>query len=175
MKSRLLITVLFFSSLFQLGCVSVDERMQTYVGQHYSNVVATWGEPDSEIDNGEGGRLLTGHFTTTHTTPARVTTTTTHNTNSSVHFHAVWPDPSHGAQHHYATTQYGSSQYGSSQHGSSQHGYQRSHEHVNTTGNQVSTTYISESISTNTYTRWFYTDSEGLIYDFAWKGWHLGY
>jgi hypothetical protein len=171
MKSRLLITVLFFSFLFQLGCVSVDERMQTYVGQHYSNVVATWGEPDSEIDNGEGGRLLTWHFTTTHTTPARVTTTTTHNTNRSVHSHAVRPDTSHAAQHHYATTQYGSSQYGSSQHGST-----RSHEHVNTIGNQVSTTtYIPESTSTNTYTRSFYTDSEGLIYNFAWKGWHPGY
>ncbi|MDG1242701.1 MAG: hypothetical protein P8R37_10550 [Opitutae bacterium] len=166
MKNRLRFTVLLLSPLFQLGCVSVDERMQGYVGQHYANVVATWGEPDSEIDNGEGGKLLTWHFITSHTTPARVTTTTTHNTNSSLHSHAVQPDTSHRALHHYAATQYGSSK----------HATTRSHEHVNTTGNQVSTTtYIPESTSTNTYTRSFYTDSEGLIYKFAWKGWHPGY
>ena len=85
MKNCILLSVLLLCTLFQLGCVSVDQRMQAYVGQHYSNVVATWGEPDSEIDNGEGGKLLTWQFVTTHTTPASVTTTTTHNTNSSSH------------------------------------------------------------------------------------------
>ncbi|MEN8662233.1 MAG: hypothetical protein ABF330_07065 [Lentimonas sp.] len=109
--------------------------MQAYVGQHYSNVVATWGVPDSEIDNGEGGNLLTRQFVTTHTTPASVTTTTTHNTNSSSHTHANTPDRSHAAQHHHATTQFGISQQGT----------KRSHEYVNTSGNQVSTTLIYPS------------------------------
>ncbi|MFW2479903.1 MAG: hypothetical protein ACN4GF_07255, partial [Lentimonas sp.] len=111
MKNSILLSVLLFTS-FQLGCVSVDQRMQAYVGQHYSNVVATWGVPDSEIDNGEGGNLLTRQFVTTHTTPASVTTTTTHNTNSSSHTHANTPDRSHATQHHHATTQFGISQQG---------------------------------------------------------------
>ena len=166
MKNCILLSVLLLCTLFQLGCVSVDQRMQAYVGQHYSNVVATWGKPDSEIDNGEGGKLLTWQFVTTHTTPASVTTTTTHNTNSSSHTHANTPDRSHATQHHHATTQFGISQQGTT----------HNDEYVNTTGNHVSTTtYIPESTSTNTYTRSFYTDSEGIIYNFAWQGWHPGY
>ena len=47
---------------------------------------------------------------------------------------------------------------------------------VNTHGNQVSTTTVTpETTTTNTYTRSFYTDPDGYIYDFAWKGWHPSY
>jgi len=161
MKNRPLLIVLLLSSLLQLGCVSVDQRMQAYVGQHYSTVVATWGAPDSEIENGEGGKLLTWDFSTTQTTPATVTTTTTHQTNRSTHTQANLHDAPHSMPHCQVNTPCGHSPcYG----------------HANTSGNQVTTTtYIPESTTTNTYTRSFYTDAEGVIYHFAWQGWHPGY
>ena len=149
----LLLPLVFF------GCVSVDERMQGYLGQHYSRVVAIWGAPETEVDDGEGGKLMTWRFETTYTTPATVRTTTSHDNdtytqgNSHTHGHSHDQHGGHQAIPH---------------HGSNYHG--------NTQGKQVSTTvYTPESTTTNTYTRSFYTDADGYIYDYAWQGWHPGY
>jgi hypothetical protein len=39
----------------------------------------------------------------------------------------------------------------------------------------TTTVYTPESTTTNTYTRSFYTNVNGYIYDYAWQGWHPGY
>lgn len=156
-----------------VGCVSVDERMGAYLGMHYSKVVAVWGAPQTETDDGEGGKLLTWRFESTHTTPATVRTTTTHNNNSNAHTHSNSHSHGHDSSHshaHHAATQ---ALHGHDQHSSSSY---HGNTHVNAHGRQVSTTtYTPETTTTNTYTRSFYTDPDGYIYDYAWKGWHPGY
>jgi hypothetical protein len=149
-----------------VGCVSVDERMTAYLGMHYSKVVAVWGVPQTEVDDGEGGKLMVWRFESTYTTPATVRTTTTHHSNSHGHVHGnSHTHAQHAATQHvvHGQTHNSNSHY----HGNSQ---------VNTHGNQVSTTtFTPETTTTNTYTRSFYTDTDGYIYDFAWKGWHPSY
>ena len=172
MKISLLTLCTLLLSIFFVGCVSVDERMQVYLGQHYSKVVAIWGAPETEVDDGNGGSLMTWRFETTHTTPATVRAYTTQSSNSNSHTHANshTHSNSHLHTHHAATQQV---LHGQHHHSStSYHG----NTNVNTHGKQVSTTtYTPESTTTNTYTRSFYIDADGYIYDYAWKGWHPGY
>jgi hypothetical protein len=172
MKIRLLSLSTLLLSMFFVGCVSVDERMQGYMGQHYSKVVAIWGAPQTELDDGEGGQLLTWVFTETHTNPATVRTTTTQSSNSNSHTHANSHTHGNGHSHaHHAATQ-------QALHGQNHHSTTNYHgnTNINSHGNQVSTTtFTPETTTTNTYTRSFYVDADGYIYNFAWKGWHPGY
>ena len=162
LKGPLLLLILSLPLVF-VGCVSVEERMQGYLGQHYSKVVAIWGAPEIEVNDGEGGKLMTWRFETTYTTPATVRTTTNHDNDTYAHGNSHTHGNGHGHSHDYHGGHQAIPHHGST--------YQS-----NTHGNQVTTTvYTPESTTTNTYTRSFYTDADGYIYDYAWQGWHPGY
>jgi hypothetical protein len=40
------------------GCVSPSETLQTWVGHHESELIASWGPPNSTASDGKGGKIL---------------------------------------------------------------------------------------------------------------------
>jgi hypothetical protein len=40
------------------GCVSPSQTMQTWVGHHQSELIASWGPPQSTASDGAGGTIL---------------------------------------------------------------------------------------------------------------------
>ncbi len=66
MAGMLTATVLFT----MVGCAArinkINEIMASWVGHHYSDLIASWGPPQQIHDDGAGGRILV--YTKTHTT-----------------------------------------------------------------------------------------------------------
>jgi hypothetical protein len=53
------LTILFFGLLLWIctGCGTPDKAMQSYVGHHYSELVANWGAPQQQMSDGKGGQI----------------------------------------------------------------------------------------------------------------------
>ena len=70
-----LIIVLAFS--FISGCASINKTMQSWVGNHQSDLIASWGPPQQVMDDGRGGRIFIYPTTRSLTSPGHSTTTVT--------------------------------------------------------------------------------------------------
>ncbi len=59
-----------------VGCVSPSETMQTWVGHHQSELIASWGPPQSTASDGKGGTILIYQsYVNLGQTPGQVTPT----------------------------------------------------------------------------------------------------
>jgi hypothetical protein len=62
------------------GCAGrVNEVMKSWVGHHYSDLIAAWGPPAQVLDDGSGGKIMTWASTRSFTSPGYATTNTTAN------------------------------------------------------------------------------------------------
>jgi hypothetical protein len=71
----ILIPVLAFS--FIPGCASINKTMQSWVGNHQSDLIANWGPPQQVMDDGRGGKIFIYFTTRSFTSPGHSTTTVT--------------------------------------------------------------------------------------------------
>jgi hypothetical protein len=46
-----------------LGCITVERDMQSWVGKHRSAVIAQFGVPTNEVEDGQGGSILIYEYT----------------------------------------------------------------------------------------------------------------
>lgn len=75
---RLLPLLLVLSCTLLTGCASrINETMESWVGHHQSDLIASWGPPQQIMDDGSGGRILIYTQNRTFTSPGTATTTTT--------------------------------------------------------------------------------------------------
>lgn len=51
-----------------------SELMESWIGQHQSDLIASWGPPQQTIDDGEGGRILVYTTTRSYASPGSATT-----------------------------------------------------------------------------------------------------
>jgi hypothetical protein len=82
-------TVKYFiliSLSFLYSCYTQQQIKEAYsalfIGQHYSNIVKSYGCPNKVIDDGSGGRFLEYDFTSTYYSPG-YSQTNTYNTSTS--------------------------------------------------------------------------------------------
>jgi hypothetical protein len=62
------------------GCAGrINDAMRSWVGHHYSDVIASWGPPAQVLDDGAGGKIMTWAATRSFTSPGYATTSTTAN------------------------------------------------------------------------------------------------
>ncbi|MBM4348672.1 MAG: hypothetical protein FJ106_02115 [Deltaproteobacteria bacterium] len=59
------------------GCASINKTMQTWMGHHQSDLIASWGPPQQVIGDGQGGNIFIYSTTRTFTSPGHSTTTVT--------------------------------------------------------------------------------------------------
>lgn len=62
------------------GCASISETMETWVGHHQSDLIASWGPPQQVLDDGQGGKILVYTEIRSFTAPGSATTTVTGST-----------------------------------------------------------------------------------------------
>ncbi len=75
MRTRVFVagTILVSSVLATLGCASVNSQMQSWVGHHQSELIASWGPPDRTASDGNGGVVLIyGSYRDFGQTPGKV-------------------------------------------------------------------------------------------------------
>lgn len=68
-----IIIILFFIG----GCMTAAQKnniMQSWVGSHYSEVIASWGPPTQILDNTDGGKIISWQRTATLMMPGTGTT-----------------------------------------------------------------------------------------------------
>jgi hypothetical protein len=71
------------------GCAGkINKVMDSWMGAHYSNLIASWGPPQQVFDDGGGGRLLVWTQGRSYTVPGYATTTT--NFNANVYDNYIW-------------------------------------------------------------------------------------
>ncbi len=58
-----------------VGCASPDKVMQSYMGHHYSDLVANWGMPQQKTPDGQGGEIWIYLQNRQWTTPGQANTT----------------------------------------------------------------------------------------------------
>jgi hypothetical protein len=75
--------ILLALSIFIFGCASIENNLQSYVGKHYSDVIARWGPATSIHTDGRGGKIMIWEFTSTYTVPGTVNTNANANTYGS--------------------------------------------------------------------------------------------
>ena len=51
--------IIMFSIVILSGCVSMDTRMASWVGDSIDDLTASWGAPDSRINRNDGGATYT--------------------------------------------------------------------------------------------------------------------
>lgn len=58
------------------GCVSTSKTLQSWVGHHESDLIASWGPPQSTASDGKGGKILIYQsYVNLGQTPGQVTST----------------------------------------------------------------------------------------------------
>jgi len=67
------IVLLFIIPLFFTGCATtINKTMDSWVGRHQSELIASWGPPNRVADDGKGGRILIyGSYVDLGQTPGR--------------------------------------------------------------------------------------------------------
>lgn len=55
------------------GCQREQERLNPWIGQHYSNLLGSWGAPRQVIDDGKGGKILIYEEDHTHISSTSIT------------------------------------------------------------------------------------------------------
>ena len=74
------LAVVALAVLLSTGCAArINKIMQSWIGSHYSSLIASWGPPRAIYDDGSGGRVLVWTFTRSYTSPATSTTSGTAN------------------------------------------------------------------------------------------------
>lgn len=58
------------------GCATPDKVMQSYLGRHYSELVANWGPPQQKMPDGQGGEIWSYAQDREFTTPGHANTQT---------------------------------------------------------------------------------------------------
>ena len=73
---KLAILFLLVATIASSGCASrVNEIMQSWVGQHKGDLIASWGPPNQVASDGRGGEILIyGSYVDLGQTPGRATT-----------------------------------------------------------------------------------------------------
>jgi hypothetical protein len=70
--------IVFPLVLILVGCVGrINRVMNSWVGSHYSALVASWGPPDQILVDGSGGHILSWTGTRSFTVPGSATTQST--------------------------------------------------------------------------------------------------
>ena len=59
------------------GCASIDKTMESWMGHHQSDLIASWGPPQQVMDDGQGGKIFVYAATRSFTSPGTSTTTVT--------------------------------------------------------------------------------------------------
>lgn len=59
------------------ACVNVSAIMKSWEGNHFSDLIASWGPPQQVMDDGQGGKIFVYASNRTFTSPGHATTTTT--------------------------------------------------------------------------------------------------
>jgi hypothetical protein len=71
----MVILILVLALLFISGCASINKTMQSWMGHHQSDLIASWGPPQQIMDDGQGGKIFIYSTTRTFTSPGHSTTT----------------------------------------------------------------------------------------------------
>ena len=74
--------VCFAIAILWAGCSTPDKAMQSYLGHHYADLVANWGQPQQTMPDGSGGQIWTYLQDRHWTTPGTAQTTVQGNTSS---------------------------------------------------------------------------------------------
>ena len=61
-------------AIFLSGCVNMSEVMRSWEGQHFGNLIASWGPPQGVMDDGSGGKIFIYTQSRQWTTPGRAVT-----------------------------------------------------------------------------------------------------
>ena len=70
---------LLVGSLLLSGCLAgrINNKMNSWMGHNYSELIMSWGPPQRVYDDGQGGRILVYTSIREWTTPGNATTETT--------------------------------------------------------------------------------------------------
>lgn len=118
MRPAILLLTALVLALATAGCAArINQMMASWMGLHYSDLIAQWGPPQQVLDDGSGGRILVytavrrystpGHAVTTYDPgiggtgfmgvniggPSSYTTYTPPQTFESVSYRTFWVDP----------------------------------------------------------------------------------
>ncbi len=78
MKRISTILLLLVTLVGGVGCAArVNRVMRSWEGNHFSNLIASWGPPDQVFEDGSGGPIFVYTATRSYTTPGAATTQTT--------------------------------------------------------------------------------------------------
>ena len=79
MRTRVVWAIAAISfALIGSGCAAnVNKMMESWMGHHVSELIASWGPPQQVIDLGEEGKVYVWSAVRSFTTPGSATTTTT--------------------------------------------------------------------------------------------------
>src|SRR5690606_33722922 len=77
-KKLIYLGLFLFISFLCVGCAKkVNERMQSWVGHHYSELIGSWGRPTYIYDDGKGGRIFMYNYSSSYTIPGQTNTNST--------------------------------------------------------------------------------------------------
>ena len=71
------LSILVVATLILVGCSLIERQMESWMGHHQSELIASWGPPQQVMDDGQGGKIFIYSATQTYTTPGRATTNVT--------------------------------------------------------------------------------------------------
>ena len=78
--------ILVLVLLLFTGCASINKTMQSWMGHHQSDLIASWGPPQQIMDDGQGGKIFIYFSTRTFTSPGHSTTTVTGSAYGTEHY-----------------------------------------------------------------------------------------
>lgn len=58
-------------AILMVSCVNMKEVMNSWMGHHYTELLASWGPPTNVYDDGQGGRVLQYMVQSSYTMPGR--------------------------------------------------------------------------------------------------------
>jgi hypothetical protein len=69
--------LLLFGAIAVASCASIDKTMESWMGNHQSDLIASWGPPQQVLDDGQGGKIFVYSTTRSYTSPGSATTNMT--------------------------------------------------------------------------------------------------
>lgn len=77
MKKIIFIILTVFLCFVFYGCAAnINKAMNSWMGYHYSDLIAKWGPPQQVFDDGQGGRILIYNMNRSWTVPGTQSTYT---------------------------------------------------------------------------------------------------